>query len=110
MRVSELTSCEELELRQTLEIPAGSGHALVIDSREWSTFGQAEDPHEVQEEVDCDDDENEEPLHPFGLGDAVKSDGERGLARCRRDDAERRDDDGVEVDFLEVLIADGPDV
>ncbi len=40
----------------------------------------------------------------------MQREGKRRLARCRRDDAECRNKDRIEVDGLEVLLANCPDV
>lgn len=101
-----LTSSEELEFDKLLGIPASAWHRLIPHSSKRSAFGEPEDPDQVHRDIDGNNDEDEEMLHPPGGSDAMQSDGERGLARRRGNNAKGRNQDGEEVDRLEIIGAD----
>jgi hypothetical protein len=54
-----------------------------------------------------DDNEDEEVSDPLVRRDAIQGDREGSLSRCCCDDTEACDNDGIEVDRLEVFSADG---
>ena len=76
----------------------------------WKDFSTSRENIHVAWCTYGDDDEDEEVSDPYVRRDAIQGDRERRLSRCCCDDAEARNQDGVEVDRLEILSTDSLNV
>lgn len=99
-----------MELEEFRSIPARPRELGVQNLLKWRAFSKAKDPNQVHRYIDCYDDKDEEVPHPSTRGNPIQREGERRFAGRGCYDPEGGDENRVEVDDPQVLIADGVDM